>query len=125
MISSLDHIVMTVHSIRETVNFYTTVLGMKEVLYGKGRVALSWGDQKINLHQIDQKLEPRAENPTPGSLDICLETEYPLKQFIAHLNGHNVDIIEGPVKRTGARGSMMSIYFRDPSLNLIEVCCYL
>jgi hypothetical protein len=31
----------------------------------------------------------------------------------------------GPVERTGARGAMMSVYFRDPDDNLVEVSEYL
>ncbi|TMH21751.1 MAG: VOC family protein, partial [Betaproteobacteria bacterium] len=32
-----------------------------------------------------------------------------------------VAIVEGPVERTGAAGPILSIYFRDPDRNLIEV----
>lgn len=32
-----------------------------------------------------------------------------------------MEIIEGPVLRTGATGPIMSVYFRDPDGNLIEV----
>ena len=35
-----------------------------------------------------------------------------------------VEIMMGPVPRTGARGPMMSYYFRDPDLNLLEVSSY-
>lgn len=30
----------------------------------------------------------------------------------------------GPVRRHGVRGSMMSIYLRDPDGNLVEICSY-
>ena len=36
-----------------------------------------------------------------------------------------VEIAEGPVRRTGARGPIESIYLRDPDGNLIEVSNYL
>ena len=39
----------------------------------------------------------------------------------AHLQQESVEIIEGPVLRTGATGPIMSVYFRDPDGNLIEV----
>lgn len=37
----------------------------------------------------------------------------------------DVPIEEGPVPRTGAKGPIMSIYFRDPDRNLIEVSNYI
>jgi len=41
-----------------------------------------------------------------------------------HVRNCGVEILEGPVARTGAAGPMMSFYFRDSDLNLIEVCRY-
>ena len=40
------------------------------------------------------------------------------------LQAHGVAILEGPVPRTGARGQMISIYFRDPDQNLLEIAHY-
>jgi len=36
----------------------------------------------------------------------------------------NVEVIEGPVNRTGATGKIISAYFRDPDGNLIEISNY-
>jgi hypothetical protein len=44
---------------------------------------------------------------------------------IDHERSCGVEIVEGPVKRTGARGPIESIYVRDPDGNLIEVSNYL
>lgn len=38
-----------------------------------------------------------------------------------HLRSRGVDVIEGPVERTGAGGRILSVYFRDPDGNLLEV----
>jgi len=38
-----------------------------------------------------------------------------------HVTDNGVNIIEGPVSRTGATGPIVSFYFRDPYGNLIEV----
>lgn len=124
-IDSLDHLVFTVKDIDATCDFYAKALGMKVVTFGEGRKALSFGVQKINLHQVGNEFEPKAARPTAGSGDICLITSVPIAQVLAHLNACNIEIIEGPVKRTGAVGTLFSIYFRDPDLNLVEVSNYM
>ncbi len=120
-IDSLDHLVLTVKDIEATASFYSSVLGMEVVAFGAGRKALSFGAQKINLHQHGNEFEPKSGHPTPGSADLCFITSNPLTEVMAHLSSCNVDVIEGPVQRTGATGPILSIYFRDPDMNLIEV----
>ena len=123
-IKQLDHLVLTVKNIRETVNFYVSVLGMESEIFGEGRVALKFGRQKINLHEAGKEFEPKAHQPLPGSADLCLVTDTELRVAMAHVQSRGVDIIEGPVRRTGANGPMLSFYFRDPDLNLIEISSY-
>ncbi len=113
--------VLTVHDIDQTVAFYSTVLGMTPVGFGNGRTALQFGEQKINLHQTGREFEPKAKQPTPGSADLCFITPLPLQQALRHVEAQGITIIDGPVERTGARGPLLSFYFRDPSGNLIEV----
>lgn len=120
-IDSLDHLVLTVASITVTTDFYRRVLGMDVETFGAGRTALRFGAQKINLHQAGQELEPKAEVPTPGSGDLCFLTSTPMATMCAHLAAEGVAVLEGPVQRTGAQGPILSVYFRDPDLNLIEV----
>jgi catechol 2,3-dioxygenase-like lactoylglutathione lyase family enzyme len=124
MIDRLDHLVLTVRDLRATVAFYTSVLGMTEVTFGDGRTALQFGQQKINLHEAGHEFEPKAAQPTPGSADLCFITLTPLDGVIQRLRSANVDVIAGPVPRTGALGPMQSVYFRDPDGNLIEVSNY-
>ena len=124
-ISRLDHLVLTVRDIDRTIAFYTSVLGMGKVTFGGGRKALSFGQQKINLHPAGQELEPKAARPTPGSADLCFVSEQPLEEFVSHLAKSGVSIELGPVPRTGALGPITSVYFRDPDQNLIEVSVYL
>jgi catechol 2,3-dioxygenase-like lactoylglutathione lyase family enzyme len=118
----IDHIVLTVKSIEKTVEFYCSILGMTEIVFGKGRTALLCGQQKINLHEAGKEFEPKAHHPLPGSADICLITSTPLSEI---LKQPRLKIIEGPVERTGARGKILSIYVRDPDQNLIEISNYL
>lgn len=120
-IHSLDHLVLTVRNIDATIAFYTEALGMQLVTFGAGRKALVFGNQKINLHELGKEFEPKAQQPTAGSADLCFLTTTPLAEVMAHLNSHQVPIIEGPVQRTGARGTILSVYVRDPDLNLIEI----
>lgn len=120
-IDSLDHLVLTVKDIEASSVFYSKVLGMEIMTFGGGRKALSFGSQKINLHEYGSEFEPKAQRPTPGSADLCFITSVPLPEVISHLSSCEIAVIEGPVRRTGARGPIVSIYFRDPDLNLIEV----
>ncbi|MEO8158963.1 MAG: VOC family protein [Betaproteobacteria bacterium] len=124
-IDALDHLVLTVADIEATCRFYTSVLGMQVITFGEGRKALAFGVQKINLHQQGREFEPKAQHPTPGSGDLCLITSVALSEVIAHLRACGVAILDGPVRRTGAAGVLLSVYFRDPDLNLIEVSNYL
>lgn len=105
--------------------FYSRVLGMKAVTFGAGRRALVFGAQKINLHEVGWDFEPKAAVPTPGSADLCFITTAPPTAVLSHLHACGVQVVEGPVKRTGARGPIMSVYFRDPDGNLLEVSSYL
>ncbi len=120
-IDSLDHLVLTVADIEASCAFYQRVLGMDVVTFGQGRKALAFGRQKINLHPAGREFEPKAERPTPGSADLCFLTSVPLAEVQAHLASCGVTVSEGPVQRTGAEGPILSVYFRDPDLNLIEV----
>lgn len=117
----LDHLVLTVRDVAATCSFYVRVLGMREVTFSQGRKALAFGAQKLNLHQQGQEIEPRASCPTPGSADLCFLTEEPLASIIEHLHACGVSVITGPVERTGATGPIISVYFRDPDGNLLEV----
>ena len=123
-IQRLDHLVLTVKNIETTVQFYVSVLGMQKEEFGAGRLALKYGNQKINLHQVGKEFEPKADKPTAGSADLCFITDVPLDVAMEHVRSKGIEIIEGPVKRTGAVGPINSFYFRDPDMNLIEVSNY-
>ncbi|WP_318672620.1 VOC family protein [Paenibacillus sp. PSB04] len=123
-INRLDHLVLTVSNIDQTCEFYSRVLGMRTVTFGEGRKALHFGQQKINLHEAGKEFEPKAKTPMPGTADLCFITDDPIPDVIRHLEYCNVMIEEGPVLRTGALGSITSVYLRDPDGNLIEISNY-
>ncbi len=111
-------------NLRVTVDFYSRVLGMEVVTFSEGRKALRFGRQKINLHEYGKEFEPKAHTPLPGSADLCFITNQPLEEVVDPLSQCGV-ILEKPVNRTGAVSPIVSVYFRDPDLNLIEVSNYL
>lgn len=123
-LNRLDHLVLTVRSIDATVVWYTNVLGMTEITFGENRRALTFGQQKLNLHEVGKEFEPKAASPTSGSADLCFIVEGPLSRTIEHLSACNETIIDGPVSRTGATGAIESVYVRDPDGNLIELSVY-
>jgi catechol 2,3-dioxygenase-like lactoylglutathione lyase family enzyme len=124
-ISHLDHLVLTVANLETTIDFYTRVLGMSVVTFGQNRKALVYGSQKINLHELGNEFEPKAMRVKAGSADLCFIAVTPLLQVIEHLQAQQVEILEGPVERTGAVGKILSVYIRDPDGNLIEIANYL
>ncbi|ANJ00177.1 lactoylglutathione lyase [Polynucleobacter wuianus] len=126
MIDYLDHLVLTTANESACVDFYTRILGMKLESFIGGtppveRKAFKFGNQKINLHIKGREFEPKADIPTPGSLDLCFIADRPLTEVIALLAKERWPIIEGPVIRTGATSKINSVYVRDPDQNLIEI----
>ncbi|AZO42485.1 VOC family protein [Mesorhizobium sp. M7D.F.Ca.US.005.01.1.1] len=124
MIAGIDHFVLTVASLEVTCAFYQRVLGLERIDTPGRPTALAFGNQKINVHEIGRTFEPKAKAPTLGSGDFCLITDRPLNEVCARLAANDVAVEVGPVERTGARGPMLSIYFRDPDGNLVEVSEY-
>lgn len=120
-IEKLDHLVLTVKDIAATSDFYQTALGMKTVTFAENRKALVFNTGKINLHEADNEFKPKALRPTPGSADLCFITKTPVFAVAQKLRSLSIPIIEGPLKKTGAFGPLLSIYLRDPDGNLIEI----
>ena len=121
MIDRIDHIVLTVRDIEASVAFYTRVLGMEALTFAGGRRALSFGQQKINLQILGQETRNFAGI---GSGDLCLITSWETEKLLAHLFTEGVDVVEGPVAKSGALGPITSVYFNDPDGNLVEVSRY-
>ena len=128
-IRSLDHIVLTVASIEQTVAFYAQ-LGMRHDVFSSPSAApddskrhgLLFGSSKINLHELGHEYEPHAADPKPGSTDLCFIVEEDVELVRTRLGLAGFDVLEGDqvVRRSGARGPIKSVYVRDPDGNLIE-----
>jgi len=121
LVRAIDHFVLTCADVRATIEFYSRALGMEAETFAGGRRALRFGGQKINLHQKGAEFTPRAQVATAGSGDFCLLSDVPIPEIVAHLQAEGVEIIEGPVDKTGATGKLLSVYFRDPDGNLLEL----
>ena len=125
LVNRLDHLVLTVADIEVTVDFYTRLLGMQRLEFAGGRVALKFGEQKINLHQSGQEFEPKAQSVMPGSADLCFIIDTPIAEAMETIRLQGVELLDGPVERSGANGAILSAYLRDPDGNLIELSNYL
>ena len=126
-LEKIDHVVITVKDLNKTIDFYTNILGMKLEEFSSSldnkqiRYAVSFGSQKINIHEEKKPLKPNAFNPSSGSMDICFISKNKIKYWVYHLKNKGMNIEIGPEKKTGALGPILSIYIRDPDFNLIEI----
>ena len=126
MITEIDHIVLTVDNIEKSIFFYHNVLGMTLKEFrpdGKKaiRYSLNFGNQKINLHDVKFPFTPHANNPLPGTTDICFLSSLTIEKWQSIFLKNNIIIEDGPVEKTGATGKILSLYVRDPDKNLIEI----
>ena len=124
MIDHIDHIVLTTRDLPGCLKFYCEVLGMKHETFQtptETRIALKFGNQKINVHQWGREYTPRAHVAAPGTLDLCFIAAVPLEEVIKNLENNKIKILEGPVMKTGATSKIRSVYVRDPDLNLVEI----
>ncbi len=119
--SALDHVVVNVSDMSRACDFYERVLGAEIVEFGAGRKAVRIGGQKLNLHDAATTGDPIARDPSVGGADLCILTETPMDDVVRHLEAQSVEIILGPVERTGAMGPILSVYLRDPDGSLIEI----
>ena len=126
-LEKIDHVVITVKDLKKTIDFYTNILGMKLEKFSSSldnnqiRYAVSFGSQKINIHEEKKPIKPNALNPSSGSMDICFISKNKINDWVHHLVKKGINIEIGPERKTGALGPILSIYIRDPDFNLIEI----
>jgi catechol 2,3-dioxygenase-like lactoylglutathione lyase family enzyme len=130
-VHALDHLVINVADVARTSEWYRKVLGMEVKVFDPGggrtpRTSLIFGNQKINVRPRDaDKVEWfTADHETAGSDDLCFLTSAPPHKVVAHLKACDVAIEQGPVAKQGARGTLRSVYCRDPDGSLIEISSY-
>ncbi|WP_407167553.1 VOC family protein [Bradyrhizobium sp. ORS 111] len=130
-VNALDHLVINVTDVVRSVAWYSRILGMEVKVFDPGagktpRTSLVFGNQKINVRPRDAgKVEWFiADHATAGSDDLCFLTTSTPEEVVAHLKANGVRIEEGPVAKQGARGTLRSVYCRDPDGSLIEISSY-
>ena len=130
-VHALDHLVINVADVKRSAEWYSKVLGMEIKVFDPGqgktpRTSLMFGNQKINVRPLcADKLEWfTADHETAGSDDLCFLTASTPEQVVAHLKACGVAIEEGPAAKQGARGTLRSVYCRDPDGSLIEISSY-
>jgi catechol 2,3-dioxygenase-like lactoylglutathione lyase family enzyme len=130
-VNALDHLVINVSDVARSAEWYSRILGMEVKVFDPGegktpRTSLVFGNQKINVRPRDaSKIDWfTADHETPGSEDLCFLTSSTPDEVVAHLNANGVRIEEGPSAKQGARGTLRSVYCRDPDGSLIEISSY-
>lgn len=119
-ITGFDHIVLCVRDIGLTLTFYQRILGLDAREERKGKWSLHFGSNKISLQEEGQ-VPDLARRTVPGSGNFCLLTDTPISDVVARLEANEIEIVEGPAEKDGAMGKLLSVYFRDPDHNLVEV----
>ncbi|WP_299966154.1 VOC family protein [uncultured Roseobacter sp.] len=124
-VRALDHLDLMVRNIPDAVRFYTQVLGMRGVQFtapdGGRHWALHFGQSKINLHSATSPAGLATATLTPGTASLCFLSDAPLADWIVHLTTHQIDIEDGPVPASGAKGPLTTIFIRDPDGTLIQI----
>ena len=119
-VDALDHIVLCVRDVPTTIEFYERVLGMEAREERPGKWSLHFGQGKISVQ--DAAASPTiAADTIPGTGNFCLLTRMPMDEVVAHLAREGVSVEDGPGERVGATGPILSVYFRDPDGNLVEL----
>ena len=119
-ITGFDHIVLCVTDVGRTILFYEKVLGMQPREERPGKWSLHFGSNKISL-QAAMSVPNIASETMPGSGNFCVLTDEPVENIANVLRELGIDILAGPDVREGATGKLLSVYFRDPDGNLVEV----
>ena len=127
---SVAHLVLVSDDVEAYLAFYANVLDARVQDLDAWRSGaaeypvLHFGRWKINVHPSTADPQPRASRPMPGSLDFCLCWIGTIEGAAAHLARCGVSLEEGPIPQEVAAGAGISVYFRDPDSNLIELIAY-
>ena len=119
-VTAIDHIVLAVDDVERACRFYERVLGMEARQERPGKWSLHFGANKISL-QGARAFPDIARDTVPGSGNFCVLTDTPMEEVVERLSAEGIEIVAGPGQRSGAVGAILSVYFKDPDGNLVEV----
>jgi catechol 2,3-dioxygenase-like lactoylglutathione lyase family enzyme len=123
----IDHIAFAARDLEATCAFYDRLFGARTrreyAPQGKSLVRqIALGGALLSIHQAGNGLDLVATQPTVGGADICLRWSGTVESAAELLHQHGIAIIDGPSPRRTADGlPALSVYFRDPDGNLLEL----
>lgn len=120
------HLAIPVLDLKESVFFYKDILGLE-----LGRSSNKWADFNFFGHQlvchVSDSINKQISNPVDGKevpiphFGVVLSTEE-FNKFLLKINDKDIDfIIEPTIRFKGEIGEQMTMFFRDPSGNAIEI----
>jgi catechol 2,3-dioxygenase-like lactoylglutathione lyase family enzyme len=121
----IDHVAFAAHDLEATCAFYDRLFGARTHLdyapEGRSLVRqIALGGALLSIHQAGNGLDLVATQPTVGGADICLRWSGTSETAVERR--HGIAIVEGPSRRRTADGlPALSVYFRDPDGNLLEL----
>ena len=129
-ITEMDHIVLRVKDVEESLRFYTQVLGMPaerveqwragEIRFPSARIN---ADTIIDFFGSDQ--EPIAKDGIKNQDHFCMVIEpTDMEALKTKFEAMGVEIQAGPGKRWGSHGDGISLYIYDPDDNVVELRHY-
>ena len=130
---SIDHVAMPTADAERLMAFYKrlgfSINDEEEWRAGKANIfSIQIGESKINVHPERYMANLRGPTAEPGCMDMCFVWEGSVEECQTMLAEAEVDVIQGPVPRKGARqrGAVpsLSLYARDPDGNLLEWMIY-
>ncbi len=129
-ITEMDHIVLRVRDVDESLRFYSQVLGMpveREAQWRAGEVRFPSvrlnADTIIDFFGSDQ--EPTGKDGAKNQDHYCMVIEpTDMEALKAQFEAIGVEIQAGPGKRWGSHGDGISLYIYDPDDNVVELRHY-